>query len=82
MPLAQHPLKQSAFGQRIFTDDKERRRDLLRLQNVEDLWRPARIGPVVKGQSNEAGPVPSSGDGIGPRNSQEIDVREQPVPSQ
>ena len=50
VPLGDDPFEQTALGQRILADDEEGRGHALALEDVEDLRRPLRVGPVVEGQ--------------------------------
>ncbi len=48
MPFGKHALHKTRVRFRVGADDEERRRRMLRLQDVENFGRPFRIGAVVK----------------------------------
>ena len=55
---------------RVLADDEEARMNALLLEDVEDLRRPVRVGPVVEGQRELArcvAPVRSMTKGVGTR---------------
>src|SRR3954471_10242607 len=79
MALPDRAGEQRALRDRILADDEEGRRNMPRLENVEDLRRPSRIGAVVEGQRNQARAISVPSNRVGPRYAQKVDVREQAV---
>ena len=58
--LGNDPFYQVGICLAILANDKECGFDVFLLENIQNLWRPDRIGPVIKCQDDLSGFVPGS----------------------
>ena len=65
VPLTQETADEAGFGDRVFADQKKGRGDVVRFEDVEDLRRPHRVGPVVERERDQPGMVAAAIDNVG-----------------